>query len=182
MQSNDSINLEIINPYGSQKINNSHSYHAEDNWDFLCKVYQKEIPMFSQAYSILANTMELFYKGVYLELKKIHPEMPNMSDYEFHQHRFTGFIQAINRIIPVSASKEGYYTILDNADRIYKGYTDAKYQAMYEYKDFEADFRRYEVQRKRLYTALEVEKQKYEAREIMNLPNEKSDDDLDYWK
>ena len=181
MISNTILDMEIKNPFGETMLNNPFSYYSEDNWDFLNRVNNKEIPMFSQAYSILANTMEQFYKGIYVELKKMHPEMPSATDYELGGHHFDCFIKRITRVIPVSGSKEGVYKILDTAERIQRGYTDAKYHKKYEYVDFGTDFRRYEVQRERLYKALDLERQKYETRGVLDEKADE-DDDLKYYK
>ena len=181
MESNAFKNLEITNPFGSTKLNNAFSYYAEDNWDFLCKVNTGEIPMFSQAYSVLANTMEQFYKGVYMELKKINPDIENVEECEMKRHQFSKFIRKINRVMPVSSSKEGYFKILENAERIHSGYTDSKYNAYYDLNDFQRDFKRYEVQRERLYKALNVERQKYEDQEVMTAEEHIEDDDIKYY-
>ena len=129
MQSNSILDMQMRNPFGNTMTCNPFSFYAEDNWAFLKSVYDKQVPMFSQAYSILANTMEQFYKGVYVELLKIHPDMPVAEEFELNGHHFDNFIRKINKYIPVSNSREGYFKILDNSERIQKGYTDSKYHA-----------------------------------------------------
>ena len=177
------LNFEIQNPFGGTKLCNPFSFYAEDNWGFLKAVYKKEIPMFSQAYSVLANSMEQFYKGVYVELTRILPDIPRVEECEYHGHHFDNFIRKINKVCPVSKSIEGYHTILDNSERIQKGYTNSKYNAYYDYSDFVKDFRRYEVQRERLYKALDIERQKYEARNVMAASDVIIDeDDLDFYR
>ncbi len=175
------LDYEIKNPFGDTKLNNHYTYFAEDNWNVLKCFYEKKIPFCSSAYSMLANTMEQFYKGIYVELHKIKPNMPTLTDYEMNDHCFNRFVQLINKEIPVSSSKEGYFKILDNASRIYKGYTDSKYRNYYEYEDFARDFRRYEVQRERLYSALNNERRKFEFVHDKE-PVIEEDDDLNYYR
>ncbi len=173
-------NLEIQNPVGQTKLSNEYSYTAEENFDFLVAVRDKKIKMFSSAYSVLANTMEQFYKGIYVELLKAGANMPVMNEYDMKDHHFVKFIRAINMVLPVSASREGYEKICENAQRIYKGYTDSKYGSIYQYEDFAKDMRRYEVQRERLYKALDFELQRTVARSYDDEKTE--DDDLEYYR
>ena len=63
MISNTILDMEMKNPFGETMLNNPFSYYSEDNWDFLNRVNNKEIPMFSQAYSILANRWSSSTKG-----------------------------------------------------------------------------------------------------------------------
>lgn len=183
LQSNSVLNLEIQNPFGETTLCNPFSFYAEDNWAFLESVYSNKTAYFSQAYSVLANTMEQFYKGVYAELLKIGLPVPKAEEYELHGHHFDNFVRKINKVLPVSKCAEGYYAILDNCERIQKGYTDSKYNAYYEKSDFDKDFKRYEVQRQRLYKGLEAEKQKYLARDVSNLPDKREEgDDLDFYR
>ena len=174
----------VKNHHGTTYLKNPYSYHSEANRDFLKSVYKQEIPMFSQAYAILANTIEQFYKGVYVELSKIDPRIPKAKDAEFHMHHFDNFVKKIHVVMPVSKNREGYLRIMDDAARIHKGYTDSKYHAVYDYADFAADYQRYEAQRDRLYQMLNGRRLQYE--EKMSIKEEVSaildEDELDFYR
>lgn len=172
---------EFSNPYGTTKVGNKYLYHEEDCFPLLRAIFEGKVPYTSDAYSLLANSMERFYKGILIELSKIYSEDIIVPINIDASHRFTGIIQEINKKIPISKSKEGYYVILDNCNRIQKGYTNAKYHDYYEKSDYDKDFRRFTVQRERLFSALNAERIKYEAKDVIGLPEEKEDDDLSYW-
>lgn len=167
MQSDGTIDLMVKNPHGTTYLNNPYSYHAEDNMPFLKDVYNQKIPMFSQAYAILANTIEQFYKGIYIELRKINPKVPPAKDAEFHAHHFDNFVKKIHSVMPVSKTRDGYLRIMDDAARIHKGYTDSKYYAVYDYADFVADYQRFQAQRDRLFQMLNAERLRYEERQAV---------------
>lgn len=170
MQCEPLIDYELPNPYGSTTFNNANLYHAEDNMDFLKNVYNKKIPMFSSAYSILANTMEQIYKGVYIELYKMYPkQVKKASEYEFsHIHAYDGMIAKIQKFMPVFPEKE-YKKIRKQSAEIAKGYTTSKYSRIYEYEDFERDYSRMIRQREMLYRGLDMMKLKYQSQKMESL-------------
>ncbi len=179
MQCEPLIDYELPNPYGSTTFNNANLYHAEDNMKFLKGVYSGQIPMFSSAYSILANTIEQMYKGVYIELYKMYPkEVKKASEYEFsHSHSYDGMVSKIQRFMPVFSDKE-YKKIRKHAAEVSKGYTLSKYNRIYELEDFQADYSRMIRQRELLYRGLNMMKMKYLSQKKENL-QEASKDALD---
>ena len=181
MISDNVFDFKITNPYGKENMYNKYLWHMEDSYKILKMINDKEIPYFCDAYSMLANSMERLYKGILIELKKINPnDEIDISDIDIG-HKFSKYVRMVNKYIPISKSKEGYYTIIENCDRIYKGYTEAKYRNIYELNDFQRDFGRFDRQRKRLFSALEQELIKYNSKEVMEI-SEEEQDDLSLWE
>lgn len=139
---------------GTQPVNNRYLWHAENSIPVLTLVNDGTVPFFSDAYSILANTLERIYKGVLIELAKIRPSITFPDDFDSNHH-FNDTARIVNQYIPIASNREAYYTTLENLNRIQRGYTGAKFKDVYELEDFQKDFRRLELQRKRLYAGLE---------------------------
>lgn len=151
------ISREVANftlTIGNETVTNRFLWHAENTFPRLQEIYDDKSKFFCDAYSLLANTFERFYKGVSVELAKLYPEvyLPDTID---NVHPFTAYAQIVNKYIPIAKSTEGYFVTLDNLKRIQKGYNDAKFYDQYEYSDFEKDFRRLTLQRDRIYAGLE---------------------------
>lgn len=181
MISNDVHNFEVQIPYGHQVISNRMVWHSENSYEFLKSVYNKEIPMFSDAYSILANTMERLYKGIAIELQKLNPnDNFGIMDKRFNtDHNFDFYVRKVAKYIPLATDKKALQSLFDNNRRIQSGYTDSKFYNEYEYKDFEVDFLRYEKQRERLCKALEQEIIKSKYKDVMEFEDMEDISDLD---
>lgn len=173
IQESDDIQFDFSfqNPYGKNKIDNELLLHAEDTFPILNKINEKEIPMFSDAYALLANTAERFYKGVFQELVKLYPNDNDFKlEHDLNSHRFYYLIPTINKKIQLANSKNGFSSLIESCKKLHMGYTDSKYKEIYTYSQFAADFLRFSGQRKRIYEELErlieLEKEKqYEPEE-----------------
>lgn len=152
---------------GSEQVSNRFLFHAEDSVPLLRAVFERKVPMFSDAYSILANTMERMFKGVAIELQKLYPENHIVFGDIDRNHQFKQYAQVVNKYIPIAKSREKYHIALDNITRIAEGYTNSKFYDIYEYSDFERDYRRLEIYRERLYKGLEQELIKSRYRDVM---------------
>lgn len=165
------FDFSFKNPYGENKIDNELLLHAEDTFPILNKINEKEIPMFSDAYALLANTAERFYKGVFQELVKLYPNDNDFKlEHDLNSHRFYYLIPTINKKIQLANSKNGFSSLIESCKKLHMGYTDSKYKEIYTYSQFATDFLRFSGQRKRIYEELEklmeLEKEKqYEPEE-----------------
>lgn len=189
MISNQIMDYSIKIPYGKEIIFNSYIYHMEDTYKILEKINKEEIPFFSDAYSLLANTMERFYKGLAIELQKLHPDVNMHLENIAESHYFKIDAAKVNKFLPLSNSKMGYFKIIESCERIYDGYTNSKYTDMYELSDFKVDFLRLSFQRERLFRALDMEITKCKLKSDKNFNfNEQEnninnqEEDLEFWK
>lgn len=189
MISNQIMDYSIKIPYGKEIIFNSYIYHMEDTYKILEKINKEEIPFFSDAYSLLANTMERFYKGLAIELQKLHPDVNMHLENITESHYFKIDAAKVNKFLPLSNSKMGYFKIIEACERIYEGYTNSKYTDMYELSDFKVDFLRLSFQRERLFRALDMEITKSRLKSDKNFDfNEQEnninnqEEDLEFWK
>lgn len=171
MISNEMFNYEVS--VGSQKVQNQPLWYSEDTRNFLTAVYNKDIPMFSAAYSHLAYAFEQLYKGVCAELQKLYPDnevipVPKLDarGKVMFPHDAAPYAKAINRYIPLGGNREAYFAAIDNLERIQSGYTGSKYNAVYNYDDFKKDYERYDRMRTRLLNGLEMEINKNNLKDI----------------
>lgn len=139
---------------GSQPVNNRYLWHAENSMPILTAINEGSVPFFCDAYSILANTFERMYKGVMIELGKVRTGIIFPLDFD-RNHHFNDTVRTVNRYIPIASNRDAYFTTTDNLTRIQEGYTNAKFKDVYELEDFRKDFRRLEIQRRRLFAGLE---------------------------
>lgn len=119
------------------------------------------IPYCTDDYPLLIQCFERLYKGVCKELQDLYPDKIRLQPSEYIiGHHFTHFISIVNRIIPVSDNKNGYYRILNKCKRLEARYNDARYLDIYTFEDFKQDFKRFELATYRLYNALEKHQEK----------------------
>ena len=177
MLSKDISNFEVKIPGGTQMVQNRFLWHAEDSFAILRAVNDKQVPMFSDAYSMLANTFERMYKGFAIELAKLYPEITIPSDID-KNHTFQNYASLVNRYIPIATCREAYYVTLENLRRIQAGYTNAKFWDIYTLEDFQRDFKRYEIQRNRISAGMEQLLIQDRYRDVMHA-DEDSREDLD---
>lgn len=180
-------NMDVKNPFGTTTFSNRFLIHEEDSFPLLQAIYRGKAPFTSDAYSMLANTMERFYKGILLELQLMYPDKVVVPNDLNSTHRFTHIIAQVNKHLPISNSKEGVKRIVANCDRIGEGYTRSRYHEMYEKPDFDKDFQRFSSQRERLFILLDAERIKFNAKEIMAMhlnvdEKENDEDDFEYWR
>ena len=114
MLSREVSNFEVKIPGGTQTVQNRFLWHAEDAFATLKAINDKQIPMFSDAYSILANTFERMYKGFAIELAKLYPEIVIPEDID-KNHAFQNYASLVNRYIPIATCREAYYVTLRNS-------------------------------------------------------------------
>ena len=149
------VSREItLNPYGNSDMCNLNTYHAEEAYAFLKKVYNKKIPYVTDIYAMLANTFERFYKGILEEYAMI-------SDYEpsvamLGTHRNEEIAEELSKIgFPVVLGNESLDYLTKKLSELSNGYTRCRYKDVYEFSDFCAGFELLEEQRERLYKSLD---------------------------
>lgn len=134
-----------------------------ESFSRLKKIYEGEIAYVSDDYPVLINCLERLYKGIAKELQAIYPDKFNFTDDDYKMgHKFTHFARAINKIIPLSANRDGYFTVLESLGKIENQYTDARFDKDFTINDFYSTFGRYERQFSRLSAGLEVIKNREE--------------------
>lgn len=179
MISNVCTDFTVTIPGSDTVVNNMYLWHSEEDYKLLKHIYNHKELFTSGIYAMLANTFERMYKGFAIELQKLFPNesiVPN--DIECG-HYITPIAQKVNRFCPIATNKDAYYVTLDNLNRIHKGYTASRYTDIYQYQDFEKDFRRLEIQRERVGKLLSAEIIKHNCKEIMEIDNNIDHNDLD---
>lgn len=157
MISKNKFSFCVQNPFGNMIIDNEYIWHMENTFPILDNIYNKRCDFFCDAYSLLANSMERLYKGIIIELAKIHPEDNiNLSNINIG-HKFQIYVRMVNQYLPISKTENGYTAILEYCNDIYKGYTNSKYRDVYSFNDYKRDYNRFFSQRKKLYIMLEEE-------------------------
>lgn len=63
--------------------------------------------------------MEQFYKAIYMELRKIHPDAQEPTNHELHRHMFAFFVCKIEDLMPVSANNKDFKKVVKSCRRIY---------------------------------------------------------------
>lgn len=144
--------------------NNDNAYlvRAAKAMDRLTKIYDHDIEYTPDDYPILINTFERFYKGIFIELRKMYPDNPHfkVSDEEIcSNHKFSWLVTKINRVLPVSRSKDGYMVILNHANELGQRYSPGRFDVEYDFMTFQQDYMRLQGQMTRLNGLLQQKQQ-----------------------
>ena len=137
-------------------------------------IYEGQIAYTSDDYPVLINCMERLYKGICQELQNIYPEKIHLTPFDYKTgHHFIGFMQHIDKIIPIAEDYETKNKAYDFATDIQQRYNGARFEDAYSKTDFDTLFRRYERQTYRLYKGLDKIKTQIKEEEL--------DTDIDKW-
>jgi len=139
----------VLNQYGEGEFYSSYAHHATEQMGYLRKVYKKELPYASFLYSTLANTLEMFYKAIIVAdceekgLQEPHSLM--------HEHTLPILESYIDTHICPIQDRINFPNAYDHLLNLTKGYTDSRYNDMYEFEDFAKSFRFVDEYQKNLF-------------------------------
>lgn len=138
----------VTNQIPKDPFANDYFYHAEENWTRLEAIVAKRIPYISSDFSMLVNTLEMYYKGF---LKSMSdnvkgyslPEIPNHKDDNEYflkkDHHLAGLVEEIeDHFLNISPT----YTKKDRRDHdrflndLQWEYTKARYTTYPSFEDF----------------------------------------------